>query len=90
MSYVRVSLFSNGCRPGFACVVTRAWQVGLVNKCVLPAIGIQEIQVRAAGSLRFARYAPLKLYEGAVISVICVSECRRVGMQLSLAGLDFL
>ena len=59
------------CKLACICVVHtplagRAWQAGLESKSDLWVICIQEIQARAAESVRSARCAPVKLYECSV------------------------
>ena len=45
---------------GATAVRFRAWQVGLENKCLLPAIGCQEMKHLPAEERREARYRPMK------------------------------
>jgi len=70
------------CKLACICVVHtplagRAWQAGLESKSDLWVICIQEIQARAAESVRSARCAPVKLYECSV-SILCSVAGKRV------------
>ena len=62
----------------FACVVTRAWQVDLVNKCVLPVISYHENQERAAEVLGQASCGQKKLTVNRVQLCALCAMCKSV------------
>ena len=57
------------CRLTCSCTRFRAWQGRLENKCVLPAIGCQEMKHLPAEERCVARYRPMKFSVG--LGVFC-------------------